>query len=57
MIRKPDFLYYSERLRAEREASAKATCDRARSAHEALADHYAERLADYRSGETGAAGQ
>jgi hypothetical protein len=44
MIRKPDSLYYSERLRAEREACGKATCEAARAAHAAMADEYAHKL-------------
>jgi hypothetical protein len=42
---KPDSLYYAERLAAELEALEAATNDVARSAHQELADHYAERLA------------
>ena len=46
MNRKPDSLYYSERLQAERKAAAAATCEQARAAHQALADHYAACLGD-----------
>jgi hypothetical protein len=46
MIRKPDSVYYSERLSAERSAAARAGSEAARAAHQALADHYALRLAD-----------
>lgn len=44
MIRKPDSLYYSERLHAERKACAEAHCESARAAHQALAEHYAQIL-------------
>jgi hypothetical protein len=42
---KTDPDYYVTRLTAERDAAASATCDNARTAHEALADHYLQLLA------------
>ena len=39
-----DVEYYAARLRAERSAADSATCEQARAAHRALADHYASRL-------------
>lgn len=40
-----DHDYYRARLDAEREAIENATCNKARQAHQALADHY-EKLLD-----------
>lgn len=45
MIRKPDSVYYAERLAAELKALESATNEVVRSAHQELADHYAELLA------------
>ena len=45
MTKKPNRVYYLERLSAEREALLNATCEAARKAHQALADEYAQRLA------------
>lgn len=44
MIKKPDSAYYAERLAAELKAVETATNEAVRSAHQELADHYAELL-------------
>ena len=46
MRNKCDRDYYAERLQAERMAAEAATCDEAREAHLALAETYAQLLAD-----------
>lgn len=51
MTGKSDAEYYANRLRSEREAAADARCEAARAAHQALADHYALRLGEYRDQE------
>lgn len=47
MIRKEDQHYYSERLRVEREAVTEAACPSAKTAHQQLADRYADLLASH----------
>jgi hypothetical protein len=44
MTDKPDFVYYAERLAAELKALETSTNEVARSAHQELADHYAQLL-------------
>jgi hypothetical protein len=44
MRNKPDSVYYAERLAAELKAFETATNELARSAHQELADHYAQLL-------------
>jgi hypothetical protein len=48
MIRLSDADYYAARLNAELDAVARATNEPARAAHQALAEGYRQRLADYR---------
>lgn len=45
MTSKPDSVYYAERLAAELKAFETATNEVARSAHQELAQHYAQMLA------------
>jgi hypothetical protein len=45
MRKLPDANYFSARLEAELDAAARATCERARAAHLALAEAYRQRLA------------
>jgi hypothetical protein len=46
MTKLSDADHYAARLKAEREAIRHATCDEARAAHEALAEHYLQLLAE-----------
>ena len=45
MMSKPDSVYYAERLAAELKAFETATNEVARSAHQELAEYYAQMLA------------
>jgi hypothetical protein len=43
-VRTPNSDYYAGRLNAEWRAIRTASCDKAREAHQAMADYYADRL-------------
>lgn len=49
MTSKPDSVYYAERLAAELKALETATNEVAKSAHQELAEHYAQMLAAFDS--------
>jgi hypothetical protein len=49
MNKQSDAGYYAVRLKVEREAANRASSDRARASHQALADLYLERLANLAS--------
>jgi hypothetical protein len=53
MTKKPDSVYYAERLAAELAAVEAATSDAARRAHRALAEQYQQILAAFDATERG----